>query len=201
MRTRFGLVAVVIVLLAGAAGGCGGGTSTTGASPHTAAAKRLPLPPIEGLQTTVDGLIYNVTGVRVLDFDNPSSAPYLTNLERPDKGSALLGVFLRVYNPSAVAVTSSSGFLLEPSKQPGLAEEVAPSESPFSFTLGAKVPAKGVIPVPGSPAASGQFPGGLLSFPIDGMTIKNQPLFLVVHTAQGTIAKLKLPRVPALSHD
>jgi hypothetical protein len=148
---------------------------------------------------TVDGLIYNVTGVRVLDFDSPSAAPYLTNLERPAKGSALLGVFLRVYNPSGKAMVSASGFLLEPSKQPGLAEEVAPSESPYSFSLGAKVPAKGVIPVPGSRAASGQFPGGLLSYPIDGTTIKNQPLFLVVHTAKGTIAKLKLPHVPALA--
>ena len=149
---------------------------------------------------TVDGLIYNVTGVRVLDFEDPASAPYLTNLERPAKGSALLGVFLRVYNPSGKAATSSSGFLLEPSKQPGLAEEVAPSESPFSFNLGAKVPARGVVPVPGSRAASGRFPGGLLSFPVDGATIKNQPLFLVVHTGQGTIAKLELPRVPSLGH-
>jgi hypothetical protein len=177
------------------------GASATGPSTHAAsaaAANRPAPPPIEGRQMTVDGLIYNVTGVRVLDFDSPSAAPYLTNLERPAKGSALLGVFLRVYNPSGKAMVSASGFLLEPSKQPGLAEEVAPSESPYSFSLGAKVPAKGVIPVPGSRAASGQFPGGLLSYPIDGMTIKNQPLFLVVHTAKGTIAKLKLPHVAAL---
>jgi hypothetical protein len=206
MGSRFSLVAVVIVLVAGALGIVlvtrDSGASATGTSPHAAsaaAANRPAPPPIEGRQMTVDGLIYNVTGVRVLDFDSPSAAPYLTNQERPAKGSALLGVFLRVYNPTGKAMASAPGFLLEPSKEPGLAEQNLPSESPYSLTVGAKVPAKSVLPVPGSAAASGKFPGGLLLFPIDGVTIKSQPLYLIVHTNEGAIAKLKLPRVPALN--
>jgi hypothetical protein len=206
MRSRFGLIAVVIALLAGAVGTVlvarGGGASATTTSPQTTAAEvanRPPLPPIQGLQMTVDGLIYNVTDVRLLDYDSPSAAPYLTNLQRPAKGAAFLGVFMRVYNPTDKALTSAPGFLLEPSKQPGLAEQNKPSESPYSLTQGAKVPAKGVIPEPGSAAASGKFPGGLLLYGINGLTTQNQPLYLVVHTAKGTIAKLKLPPVPKLT--
>jgi hypothetical protein len=206
MRSRFGLTAVVIALLAGALGTVliarGGGASATGTTPQaaaTAAANRLPLPPIQGLQMTVEGLIYNVTDVRILDYDSPSAAPYLTNMQRPAKGSALLGVFMRVYNPTDKPMDSAPGFLLEPSKQPGLAEQNKSSESPYRLTLGAKVPAKGVIPEPGSAAASGKFPGGLLLYGINGLTTQNQPLYLVVHTAKGTIAKLKLPPVPALT--
>jgi hypothetical protein len=206
MRSRFGLVAVVIVLAAGALGivlvAHDGGASATAPSPQAASAAavtRPAPPPIQGLQMTVEGLIYNVTEVRVLDFDSPSAAPYLTDLERPAKGSALLGVFVRVYNPNGKAMVSAPGFLLEPSKAPGLAEQNQAVASPYSLTVGAKVPAKGVIPEPGSAPASGKFPGGLLLFSIDGTTIKSQPLFLIVHTSQGAIAKLKLPRVPGLT--
>ena len=58
-----------------------------------------------------------------------------------------------------------------------------------------------MIPEPGTAAASGQFPGGLLLYGISSKTTDNQPLDLVVHTAKGTIAKLRLPPVPNLSGD
>jgi hypothetical protein len=180
----------------------GGGASATQTASQTAAtpaASQADLPPIQGLQMTVEGLIYNVTDVRILDFDSPSAAPYLTNLQRPAKGAAFLGVFMRVYNPTGKPLDSAPGYLLEPSKQPGLAEQNKASESPYSFVPAAKVPARGVIPEPGSAAASGKFPGALLLYGINGLTTKNQPLFLVVHTAKGTIAKLELPPVPALT--
>jgi hypothetical protein len=205
MRSRFGLIAVVVALIAGAVGtvlvargGSAPATGTPAASVARSSNRPAP-PPIQGLQMKVDGLIYNVTDVRVLDFDSPSAAPYLTNLQRPGKGSGFLGVFMRVYNPTGKDVASAPGYLLEPSKQPGLAEMNKASESPYSLTLGAKVPAKGVLPEPGTAAASGRFPGGLLLYGINGGTTDNQPLFLVVHTAKGTIAKLKLPPVPALT--
>ena len=199
MRAWFRLAAVVAALLAGVLGTvliARGGDEATG---NPTAAKPTPLPPIQGLQLKVDGLIYNVTDVRLLDFDSPSAAPYLTNLQRPGKGSAFLGVFLRVYNPTGRDQASAPGYLLEPSKAPGLAEMNKASESPYSLTLGAKVPAHGVIPEPGSAAASGQFPGGLLLYGITSQTTAKQPLDLVVHTAKGTIAKLRLPPVPKLT--
>lgn len=185
---------VVTVLVAGGGDETASGSRTAAATKPAAA-----LPPIQGLQLQVEGLIYNVTDVRLLDFDSPSAAPYLTNLQRPAKGNAYLGVFLRVYNPTGRAVDSAPGFLVEPSKAPELAEMVKASESPYSFTLGEKVPAKGVIPVPGSAAASGQFPGGLLLYGINTKTTDAQPFDLVVHTAKGTIAKLRLPPVPKLT--
>jgi hypothetical protein len=178
----------------------GGGDETPSGERAAAATTPAPaLPPIQGLQIGVEGLIYNVTDVRLLDFDSPSAAPYLTNLQRPAKGNAYLGVFLRVYNPTGRAMGSAPGFLLEPSKNPELVEQNKATESPYSFKLGASVPAKGVIPVPGSAAASGQFPGGLLLYGVTSNTTKAQPLDLVIHTAKGTIAKLRLPPVPQVN--
>src|SRR5262245_27416689 len=130
MRSWFGLTLVVVAVLAGAVVTAlfvgksndettGGAGDQAAQQPQRAAES---LPPIQGLKIEVDGLIYNVTDVRVLDFDSPSAAPYLTNLPRPGKGSAFLGVFMRIYNPNGKAMPSAPGFLLEPSKQPGLAE-------------------------------------------------------------------------------
>jgi hypothetical protein len=207
MRSWFRLILVGVALVAGAAitalvvggGDKGGGPDPTVNAQQAANTTDAAPPPIQGLKVEVDGLIYNVTDVRVLDFDSPSAAPYLTNLQRPAKGNGFLGVFMRVYNPSGKAVASAPGFLLEPSKQPGLAEMNKASESPYSLTLGETVPANGVIPKPGSAAASGQFPGGLLLYGINTLTTDNQPLDLVVHTNKGTIAKLRLPPVPKLT--
>ena len=204
MRAGFRLTLVLIALIAGVVITvlvAGGGDEPTTDVRRTASASKAELPPIQGLRVDVDGLIYNVTDVRVLDFDSPSAAPYLTNLQRPGKGSGYLGVFLRVYNPNGRDMTSAPGFLLEPSKAPELAEMNKASESPYSFILGAKVPANGVIPEPGSAAAAGKFPGGLLLYGISSKTTAGQPLDLVVHTAKGTIAKLRLPPVPNLTGD
>jgi hypothetical protein len=198
MRSWFGRLSVVVALIAGVVGTVliarGGDDATADKNSAKNASAPAP-PPIQGLQMAVDGLIYNVTDVRRLDFDSPSAAPYLTNLQRPGKGSAYLGVFLRVYNPTNKPMASAAGYLLEPSKRPVLVEQVKNMESPYSFRMGATVPAKSVIPTPGTAAASGKFPGGLLLFGITGETTKAQPLDLVVHTAKGGIAKLRLPPV------
>jgi hypothetical protein len=202
MRSWFGRLSIVVALIAGVVGTVliarGGGDPSAEKGTGKNASAPAP-PPIQGLQMAVDGLIYNVTDVRLLNFDSPSAAPYLTNLQRPGKGSAYLGVFLRVYNPTDKPMPSAAGYLLEPSKDPVLVEQVKSSESPYSFKMGATVPAKGVVPTPGTAAASGKFPGGLLLYGVTGKTTKAQPLDLVVHTAKGGIAKLRLPPVPQVN--
>jgi hypothetical protein len=180
------VVVALVVLIAG-----GGDDSGKRASATTKPAR--PLPPIEGPKIEFEGLVYNVTDVHELDFDNPSDAPYLTNMERPPKGEGFLGVFLRVYNPTGAAATSAAGYLLEPTKNPGLAEQILPAESKFRFAIGAKVPGNGAIP-----AASGGAPGGLLLYPISTDTTRAQPFDFVIHTAKGGLANLRLPRVPKL---
>src|SRR3954451_19192760 len=202
MRSWFGRLSILVALVAGVVGTVliarGGDDATADKSAAKNASAPAP-PPIQGLQMAVDGLIYNVTDVRLLNFDSPSAAPYLTNLQRPAKGSAYLGVFLRVYNPTDKPKPSAAGYLLEPSKDPVLVELAKASESPYSFQMGATVPAKGVIPKPGSAAASGKFPGGLILYGITAKTTAAQPLDLVVHTASGQIAKLRLPPVPQVN--
>src|SRR5690349_1581192 len=168
MRSWFGRLSIFIALIAGVVGTVlitRGGDEATADKPSPAAAPASQkLPPIQGLQMAVDGLIYNVTDVRLLDYDSPSAAPYLTNLQRPGKGNAYLGVFLRIYNPTGKPASSAPGFLLEPSKDPVLVLQNKASESPYSLTLGATVPANGVIPKPGTAAASGKFPGALILY-------------------------------------
>jgi hypothetical protein len=198
MGSKFRLILVGLVLVAGVIAVvviAGGGDDPPTAEPT---AQTHALPPIKGPRMQVEGLIYNVTDVRVLQYGKASDAPYLTNLERPPKGSGYLGVFMRVYNPTGKDLPSAPGFLLEPSKQPGLAEQNSASESPYDLAMGATVKAKDVLPEPGTRAAEGKIPGALLLYPISRETTDGQPFDLVVHTARGAIAKLRLPPVPEL---
>src|ERR1700754_396873 len=115
MGSWFRLMLVGVALVAGVVVTVlvsGGGDETAANKPEPKAAKGK-LPPIQGLQMQVEGLIYNVTDVRILDYDSPSAAPYLTNLQRPAKGGAFLGVFMRVYNPTGKDLASAPGYLLE----------------------------------------------------------------------------------------
>src|SRR3954453_22287304 len=127
MRSWFGRLSILAALIAGVVGtvlitrGGDDGTADNPAATQGAAPASQKLPPVQGLQIAVDGLVYNVTDVRLLDFDSPWAAPYLTNLQRPAKGSAFLGVFLRVYNLGRSTAVSAPGYLLEPSKAPELA--------------------------------------------------------------------------------
>jgi len=195
-RFRIASVAAVVVLVAVVAVVLLSGGDDP--KPAAQAAQHGPLPPINGPAMEVEGLVYNVTDVRLLDADDPIAKPYLANLEAPTEDSGFLGVFLRVYNKTGKPQPSAPGFLLEPSKQPGLAEQNLASESPFSWVMGETVPAGGVLPAPGSRAASGAIPGALLLYPVSDETIEAEPFDLVVHTAGGALAKLRLPKVPAL---
>ncbi len=109
---------------------------------------------------------------------------------------------MRVYNPTAKPAPSAAGYLLEPSKNPNLIEQYLPSESRFKFDAGTVVPANGVIPKPGS---DGKDPGGLLVYLITRAHTAAQPFDFVIHTAEGGIAKLRLPAIPQIkgvsSHD
>jgi hypothetical protein len=193
-------MSIFVVLVAGVAAGCGHSNKPATAAKTAVATGNLP--PIKGLQIGVAGLTYNVTGVRLLDFDDPASKPYLVNLPRPGTGDGYLGVFLRVYNPTAKPMASAAGFLLEPSKNPNLIEQYQASESRFTFEASSMVPAGGVIPKPGS---DGKYPGGVLIYAVTNAHTAAQPFDLVIHTAEGGIAKLRLPAVKQIkgvsSHD
>jgi hypothetical protein len=195
-------VTVLFALLVGVGGTLliarGAGDDATGAT-GDAAATPVPLPPIQGPRLKVGDLLYNVTDVRILRRNRPADAPYLVNLERPPKGNAYLGVFVRVYNLSPKKEPSAVGYLLEPSRSPGRAQMVLASESPYQLELGGAVPAGGQLPVPGSAAAEGKVPGALLLYRINGDTTANQPLDLVIHTPAGETAHLRLPPVPKLT--
>lgn len=153
---------------------------------------------IRGPQVRLGDLTYVVTNIRVLDRDRPSDAPYLVNLDSLPTGRAYFGVFLKVYNHnSKTAEASAPGFLLEPSRAPGLVGQNQWSESPYRLDQGASVPAGGVLPVPGSPSAAGPIDGGLLLYVVDGPMSAAQPFRLVVNT--GTqIGAITLPRIPKL---
>jgi hypothetical protein len=144
-------------------------------------------------------LTYVVTNIRVLDRDRPTDAPYLVNLQALPKGRAYFGVFVKIYNDNADAEQPSApGYLLEPSRAPGLVAQNQWSESPYKLDQGGTVPAGGVLPIPGSPSAGGPIDGGLLLYVIKGTMTAAQPFRLIINT--GTqIGAVKLPRVPKLS--
>jgi len=176
----------------------GGGQGASASAETPAAPKPVP-PSIQGPRTRIGDLVYNLTNMQLLDVDNPSDAPYLVNLNAPAKGTAYLGVFVRVYNLSDKPLPSASGYLLEPEGNPVLVEQTMPAESPYIMPAGATVPAGGVLPVPGTTAAAGKIPGGLLLFPVDKAVTSNQPLNIVIHTAEGKLAQLPLPKLPKLT--
>jgi len=159
---------------------------------------------IQGPQVRLGDLTYVITNVRVLDPNRPSDAPYVTNLEPVPKGRdgtsrVYFGVFLKVYNHNATqAEPSASGFLLEPSLEPGLVAQNAWSESPYRLDQGATVPAGGVLPIPGSAAAAGPIEGGLLLYVVSPAMTKAQPFRLVVNngTEMGAIVLPKMARLP-----
>jgi hypothetical protein len=134
----------------------------------------------------------------VLDRDRPSDAPYLVNLDSLPTGRAYFGVFLKIYNHNTKAAEPSApGFLLEPTRAPGLVVQNQWSESPYRLDQGGTVPAGGVLPVPGSPSAGGPVEGGLLLYVVKGAMTAAQPFRLVINT--GTqIGAIVLPRIPKL---
>ena len=151
---------------------------------------------IQGPQVRIGDIVYNVTAVRVLRRDRPSDAPYLPNKQAPPKGVAYLGVFLKLYNLNGdKAQPSAPGYLLEPTKAPGLVVMQQASESPYDFK-GGDVPAASVIPDPG--AAAGPIPGALLLYNITGPMTRAQPFRLVIHTGAEN-GFIILPRVPNLT--
>jgi hypothetical protein len=150
---------------------------------------------IQGPQVRIGDVVYNVTAVRLLNRNRPTDAPYLVNKEAPPKGIAYLGVFLKLYNMNPdKKQPSAPGYLLEPTKAPGLVVMQQSSESPYTFP-GGDVPPAGTIPDP--TAASGPIPGALLLYYVNGKMTRAQPFRLVIHTgdANGFII---LPKVPNL---
>ena len=151
---------------------------------------------IQGPQVTLDGLTYNVTAIRFLDRNRPADAPYLVNKDAPPKGITYIGIWLKVYNPTHKALPIAPGYLLEPTKATDQTQMQQSSESPYSL-IDTFVPARGVVPVPGSSEAAGPTPGGLLLYWLNNRAIDKQPFRLVIHTGTGN-AFIMLPKVPRL---
>jgi hypothetical protein len=153
---------------------------------------------LQGPQLRLGDLTYLVTDIRVLDRDRPADAPYLTNLQALPAGRAYFGVFLKIYNNADEERPSAPGYLLEPMRAPGLVVQNQWSESPYKLDQGGMVPARGVIPVPGSPAAAGPIDGGLLLYVIKSAMTAAQPFRLIIN-AGNELGAVKLPPVPKLT--
>jgi hypothetical protein len=192
-RVSWRLVLIVAAGLAGA-------TLTVFVSRGRGQEKPLLVPSsIQGPQVTIGDLTYNVQSVRLLNPNRPADAPYMVNLPSQPKGRAYMGVFLKIYNHSREHdVVSAPGYLLEPVPAPGLVVMNLPSESPYWLDQGGTVPAGGVLPVPGTPAAAGPTAGGMLLYLITSQMTANQPFRLIVHTGTQNGA-IVLPRVARLT--
>jgi hypothetical protein len=72
------------------------------------------------------------------------------------------------------------------------------TESPYGLVLTSKVPAGGVIPVPGTAQDGGPYEGAYLLYVVNGAMTDAQPFRLVVHTGEET-GFIVLPPVPKLA--
>jgi len=151
---------------------------------------------IQGPQATVGGLIYNVKAIRFLDRNRPADAPYLVNKDKPPKGLVYIGIWLKVYNPSGKDLPIAPGYLLEPAQDAGQVQMQQSSESPYGLN-DTIVPARGLVPVPGSSEAAGPTQGGLLLYWLSNKVIDEQPFRLIIHTGNAN-GFIELPRVPRL---
>lgn len=185
----------MVIVLAALAGGMLTFFVTRGSGSGEKAASRIPAS-IQGPQVTVGGLIYNVTAIRFLDRNRQADAPYLVNKDAPPKGLVYIGIWLKVYNPSGKDLPIAPGYLLEPYNDAVQVQMQQSSESAYNLS-DPIVPARGVVPVPGTTEAAGPTPGGLLLYWLSNKVIREQPFRLVIHTgtANGFIF---LPKVPLL---
>jgi hypothetical protein len=170
---------------------------------------------IEGEPLELGDVGYNVQITRFLNPDDPEDQGYLVGQERPEPGSAYLGVFLTIENEGSEAVDVPSDFVVLDTE--GNEYEPVPSASTYALQLPGlepeqtaslteadedegviedlqplEVPPHGEIPIPDTTAAEGVIGGAMLLFLVDQEVTENRPLELEVHGEDGETGVVEL---------
>ncbi len=172
MRPRAVLLALLVlaaVALAGIAAGCGDEPTSEVA---------------EGEPLELAGLDYAVQITRFLNPDDTEDSGYMVGQPPAKPGTAYLGVFLTIANPSDDARPSATQYKVIDT----LHNEYTPVEStsPYALDVGTEVPAHGTIPIVDSTAQVGPVQGSLLIFPVNDDVSDNRPLKLEISTYAGS---------------
>lgn len=139
----------------------------------------------EGTYLDLGGLKYQVQISRLLEPASPEDRAYLTGISAADRqlrdGEQWFAVFLRVQNdeegggakPAAEEVT-----IIDTQETVFRPVELGP-ENAYAYR-GGRVPPRGVLPEPDSPAAESTIQGSLVLFKIPLQNLENRPLRLEI---------------------
>jgi hypothetical protein len=172
MRPRIVLtaaLALALILLAGALSACGAEEEAEA---------------VEGEPIEIAGLSYNVQITRFLNPDDTEDMEYLVGQPPPPPGTEYLGVFMVIENHSEDPRPSATDYTVIDT----LDQEFEPveSESPYALEIGAEVPAEGLLPIPGTSAATGPNHGSLVIFRVADDVSENRPLMLEIEGSGDT---------------
>ena len=145
----------------------------------------------------VGPLIYEVQLSRELNPANPEDAGYLQGLTPQERALAptqeWFAVFLQVYNNTSSPQPAASTVTVTDT-QANLYSPIVPDETnPYAYRAGT-VPAKGMLPEPGTTAYQGPTTGLMLLYKIQVVSLDNRPLELKIVNPEdpGEFAKAEL---------
>jgi hypothetical protein len=174
-RLRTAPLAALAVLAALALGGCGDSHSrvTTGTYAGESGANAPYL--------DVGPLIYEVQLSRQLNPFNNEDANYLQGIPAADDrllpGQQWFGVFLQVFNDTDRSLVASNAIYITDTEKNVYRPIPLPLTNIFAYHS-RRVPGKGQLPVPGSPARVFGTQGQVLLFKIPVVALDNRPLEL-----------------------
>ena len=131
----------------------------------------------------VGPLIYEVQLSRELNPANSEDAAYLEGLtpaqRKLEPGQEWFAVFMQVWNHKSVPLPAATNLTISDTQNNVYTPIVPDAENEYAYR-GGSVPAKGELPSPESPAASGATGGAVLLYKIQVVSLDNRPLELKI---------------------
>jgi len=131
----------------------------------------------------VGPLVYEVQLSRELNPANIEDAAYLKGLTPAEAhlapGQEWFAVFIQVWNHKSVPLPAATNLTISDTQNNVYTPIVPDAENEYAYR-GGSVPAKGELPSPESPAASGATGGAVLLYKIQVVSLDNRPLELKI---------------------
>ena len=129
----------------------------------------------------VGPLIYEVQLSRELNPANIEDSSYLQGLTPAQRtllpGQEWFAVFIQVYNHKSVPLPGATNLTISDTQE-NVYYPILPGPSNLFAYRGGLIPAKSMVPVPGSVAYTGNTQGALVLFKIKVLSLDNRPLEL-----------------------
>lgn len=136
---------------------------------------------VEGVQVSVNELLYQVQASRILNVADVEDSQYVRGVPISEQSlgddSEWFAVFVRAKNDTDETHASAEEFVIEDT----VGNEYRPvkADNSFQYEAGDVAP-DGVIPTPDSPSADSSTKGSLLLFKITRASLENRPLEFII---------------------